>query len=180
MPTKSIVALYWEPRASSPSQGAEALLPAFEALHGAGFGVFFRKGRSRKAVTTRPFAATPESLHELLAQGINRRDVGKGPISELGQSLALWSGGAEEEAYELTIQIGSTSPHARNCLLLRLPSVGPHSLPSASEKVKALFTELVQLLHPSQAIVCEATAIRWEGTALAADIPSLVRYHGAA
>lgn len=110
MPTKSIVALYCEPRASSPSQSAEALLPAFEALHGTGFGVFFRKGRSRKAATTQPFVATRESLHELLAHGINRRDVGKQPISELGQSLALWSGGAEEEAYDLTVQIGSTAP----------------------------------------------------------------------
>ncbi|WP_425057486.1 Imm52 family immunity protein [Roseateles toxinivorans] len=180
MPSKSIVALYWESRASAPSESAAALLPAFEALRCAGFGVFFRKGRSKKAATAQPLVISHESLEELLSQGANLRDVGRQPILELGQSLGLWSGGPEDEAYALAVQIGSTSPHSRNCFVLQLPGTGPHSLASTSIEVKTMFTALVQLLLPSQAIVCEASAIRWEDSVLAANIPHLVRYKRAA
>ncbi len=174
------MALYWEARAASPQLAAQALLPAFIAMQEAGLGTFFLKARSRKRAESTAFVPSLSSLGKLLARGVNRRDLDGGTIPELGLSASLWSGGPDEESFHLSVHVGSTSPHAKNCLLLELPASGPFALHRQPAKVQALFAKLVEVLNPSQGVVCEPSAIRWDGAALSPGIPSLVQYKNAA
>lgn len=178
--SRTLLAHYWEARADSPESAARFLHPGFLALQEAGLGMFFLKARSRRRAESTPFTPSLPALQELLARGVNRRDTDRQPIPELGFSIGLWSGGSDEASFSLSVHIGSTSPHARNCLLLELPAVGPYALHRQSAKLHALFSKLVEVLRPSQGIVCEPSAIRWEGAALSPSIPCLVRYPNAA
>lgn len=180
MPAQSIVAFYWGNRQSLASESASLLLPAFDVLREEGFDRFFRKGRTRKTAASAPFVPSLDSLTALLTQGVNRRDVGRQPIPELGQRLGLWSGGTDSEAYSLSILVGSTASAGRNSFILQLPDRGPYCLSSAMERVRLLVQRLIPILHPDQAIVCEAGAIRWQDGKLAQDIPCALRYDSAA
>ncbi len=176
IPLRAVVALYLEAQSTSPQIAAQALLPAFVALRRAGLDTFFLKARSRRRAEARAFLPSVESLVDLLAQGVNRRDLGGEAIPELGFSASVWSGGPDDEAFSLSIRVGSISPHAKNYFLLDLPASGPYALHRRPGEVQSLFAELVEVLRPTQGVVCEPNAIRWDGGSLSAHIPSLVRY----
>lgn len=175
----TLVAHYWEARACALPEATAVLLSAFQALQEAGLSRFFHKGRSRKAANT-PFIPGEEAISRALAKGVNRRDIDRSPIPELGHSFGLWSGDKEPEAFALSLRIGSTSPHARNLFLLELPTIGPHALQREPDKLKALFTKLGVILDSAQGIVCARGAIEWDDGRLCASIPSLARWPAAA
>lgn len=175
-PSRVIVAFYWGPRSMSLDESVRNLLQVFSALRSAGFETFRRKGGSRKNAEASHFEPTPESVSVLLARGVNRRDIGREIIVELGFSFGLWSGGKEDEAYQLTGLFGASTDTFPNNLLLELPAGGPYAFASAEQRVRALFPELVRILSPSDAIVCNADAISWKNRQLAADIPCFIRY----
>jgi hypothetical protein len=175
-----LVALYWEARPASPQAAATELLPAFEALREAGLSKFFLKARSRRRAESQPFTPGAAEVAAQLGKGVNRRDVDRSVIPELGYSMGLWSGGSDEECFALSVHIGSVSPHARNNFLLDLPALGPYALHREPERVRALFFSLVAILSPSQGIVCAPDAIRWEGSVLSLHAPSLATYANAA
>ncbi len=180
IPGRALVALYLRERAASPEEAATTLLPAFAALQRAGLQEFFPKARSRKLAEPHPFVPSVAAIATLLARGVNRRDMDGSVMPELGLAMSLWSGGVSDEAFSLSVHVGSTSPYARNCFLLELPSSGPYALHRQPDRVKTLFAELTEILSPSQGVVCAANAIAWEGSSLSADIPALVRYANAA
>jgi hypothetical protein len=179
MQPAALIALYWGPRASSHKESAALLLHSFEALSVAGMSTFYRKGTTTRMANAHPFVPSLLSVTALLSRGANRRDIENDPIPELGQSFGLWSGGPESEAYEFTGLLGSTSSTAKNNLLVRLPRTGRVALSNAEGQVKVLFQTLLSIARPEEAIVCESTALRWNGSKLATDIPCFVRYQNA-
>lgn len=175
-PSRVLVAFYWGPRPWSLDESARNLLQVFSALRSAGFETFRRKGGSRKKAEASHFEPTPESVSSLLARGANRRDIGREIIVELGFSFGLWSGGKEDDAYQLTGLFGASTDICSNNLLLELATSGPYAFAVAEQQVRALFPELVRILSPRDAIVCNADAISWTNRRLAADIPCFIRY----
>ena len=171
----ALLAHYWEARPCEVRDAAVTLQLALQALRDAGFSTFFTKGRSRRS-TGEPLIPSEQVLSAALAKGMNRRDIDASPITELGLSLGLWSGGPEPEAFEINVLIGSTSPHAKNCFLLHLPTSGPYALQREFDRLKALFHRLAVVLHSDQGIVCAPNEVAWEGRLLAAAIPSLARW----
>jgi hypothetical protein len=113
-----------------------------------------------------------------LTQGVNRGDLDNEVIPELGYSLSLHTGGANEGYVSLRIYCGCYSPWVGNNLVLMLPASGPHSLEQAQEEARLLFENLVSVWQPDQGILCDAVVMRWEGPVIARNIPAYAR-HGA-
>ena len=172
----ALLGLYWEPRAQSLSESTSFLLGAFGRLAIAGYAAFYRKGRSLRGAKAQPLVASKQSVESLLSLGVNRKDLGNELIPELGRSFGLWSGGAEEFAYEFSGLLGSTSLYAKNCLVLRLPSTGPLALSNNEARIKELFKSSVEVVQPQEAVVCEASAIAWQDGRLSLRIPAFLHW----
>lgn len=177
---RQLLGLYWGPRSWTLDESTERIVSAFAALEAAGYGTYFHKGRSRREAAQRQFTPGVVAVRELLRRGVNRRDVDRSVMAELGSSFSLWSGVADSEAYEVSVHVGSTASHAPNSFLLTLPETGLLALPGNELALRALFAKLVALFQPAQAIICAVSDVRWNAGRLAADIDCLVRHPSAA
>ena len=178
--TPVIIALYWEQRAASAEEAAQQLLVAFHALEDAGLERWFQKTRARRDAESTPFTPSADTILALLRKGVNRRDIDRSIIEELGFSMSLWSGGQDEAAYSLSTHIGCVSPHVGNNFVVQLPATGPFALQTDLGKTNLLFHKLIQALRPKQGIVCAAEELEWHNNLLSPDIRSLARYTHAA
>lgn len=169
-----LLAVYWGPRFATLSESVALLGGAFSYLAEAGHVEWRRKGRSRKEAERSKFTADEASIKRLLR--VNRRDIDKTPIPELGYSFGLWSGGPDEYSYEFSGRVANTTTIGSNCLLLSLPDAGPLSYAQNAEAIHALFKRFVLLCEADQGIVCESEAIEWVDRRLSPDIPAKVRH----
>jgi len=171
-----IVAVYWDARQAQLDEAKELLLSAFEGLAKSGYDSWRLKGQTRKQAGGNSFVPTSESVTTLLARGVNRRDIGRDLIPELGYSFGLWSGGPDESAYAFSGKIGNATNIGKNCLLLELPRVGPLSYESNKINSLLLFKKLILLSSANQGIVCKSTEIAWENGRLSPSIVSQAKY----
>lgn len=83
---------YWRSRQESSLQCGQRLASCIARLSeiDEALGSWFRRGASKAAAKT-PVDLDAQSLGRLLAQGVNRRDVGGDVIEELGFSVGLWN-----------------------------------------------------------------------------------------
>ena len=169
-----LLAVYWGPRFAEHAECVGLLSGAFSALAEAGYVEWRRKGWSRKDAERRVFTSDESSIAKLLQ--VNRREIDKTPILELGYSFGLWSGGPEHYAYEFSGKVGNTTQIGKNCLLLRLPKTGPLSYLCNESAILALFGRLVLLCNADEGILCEPSAIEWVDGRLSPRIPAKVRH----
>lgn len=155
-----LLGLYWEARREPLDQCAKRTYESLILLRSLGYDRYFLLGRSRKDALRRQLDLTPESVHALLARGVNRTDLERKPIPELGWRLNLWSGDADDECYSFAVHCGSYARGIGNNLLLQLPIQGPHSLKVSPERACEAFHALVPLWRPQQAVLCEGS-ITW-------------------
>src|SRR6202007_600966 len=116
---------------------------------------------SRRTALERPFEVSPSSVENLLANGVNRTDVGKAPIPELGWSMSLWAGDTDSEAYNVTFHCGAYSKRVGNNVVINLPEVGRHSLAEGGSRAMRLYGDLLKFWPPGQAVLCDGP-ITWE------------------
>jgi hypothetical protein len=171
-----IVAVYWDARQARLDEATDLLLNAFEGLAKSGYDSWRLKGRTRKQPGEKSFVPTSESVTSLLARGVNRTDIGKHLIPEMGYSFGCWSGGPDESAYAFSGNIGNATNIGKNCLLLELPRIGPLSYESNKISALFLFKKLIFLSNANQGIVCKSTEIAWENGRLSQSISSQARY----
>jgi hypothetical protein len=171
-----LLAVYWGPRPTPLDDAVTLTVRACAALSTAGYSELRHKGRSRKEAEKLRFSPDEKSVTQLLSRSVNRRDVDKTQMPELGYSFGLWSGGPDELAYEFSGHIGNSTQIGKNCLLLRIPSSGPVSHQANESAVLALFSVLVQLCQAEQGIICEPAAVEWVGQRLSPHISSKARY----
>ncbi|HEV3137094.1 MAG TPA: Imm52 family immunity protein [Pirellulales bacterium] len=106
---------YWSARPETAEQCADRLLRFFAALMRCDptLARWFKKGRSRKdALRHQLDVANRESLLAMLENGRNRTDVGNQIIYELGFSVYLWNGEADDHAVGLSIGCGSCAQYS--------------------------------------------------------------------
>src|SRR5258705_329524 len=119
-----LIGLYWSARKAPLDQCSEHCFRALSCLREHGFSSFYRLGRTRKEALQRPFELSLGAVRQLLERGVNRTDVGREPIPELGYSLSLWSGGSDDDSYSVSVHCGGHSLHVGNNFLVRLPAGG--------------------------------------------------------
>jgi hypothetical protein len=171
-----MIGLYWRARRQSLDTCTELCTRALCCLRDNGYTTFYRLGRSRKAALSEPVEPSFDVIRAHLEKGVNRRDTDRKPIPDLGYSLSLWSGGASDESYKVSIHCGCYSQFVGNNFLLELPSSGQFSLTSSEETAFASFRDLVRIWQPEQAIVCNPHELRWDKDQLAPDMKSYLRF----
>ena len=179
MAEPGLLGLYWGPRRESVEECAERWLRALRTLSEHGFSTYYQKGQSRKDALRRPIDLTPQSIHALLAKGVNRRDDNRQPIAQLGFSFAAWSGHADGEAYEVSGTCGCWSDVVSNRFLLNLPANGRHSVASALPQLRQAFAELIQIWQPDKAILCDSGELAWENRRFAPTMRAYERFERA-
>src|SRR5947209_4424038 len=139
---QGLLGLYWKARRQSLDECADLCLRTVLTLREAGFDGFYGLGRSRRAAL-RPIELSLEAIQSLLARGVNRRDIGREVIPELGYSISLWSGHRDDGAFDLRIHCGCYSQWVGNNVTVGLPSEGPHSLKHGRATAEFVFDRLV-------------------------------------
>lgn len=172
---RGLLGLYWNARPQSLDECADLSYRTLLELRKVGFDSFYQRGRSRKDALRRPVDASFEGIRKLLARGVNRNEVNREVIPELGFSLSLWSGHADDESLGVAIHCGSYSRWVGNNVTVTLPSEGPYCLEQVRAKAEAVFDALVSLWNPEQALLSDAN-LRWDGRRIARDVPAIKRY----
>ena len=161
----ALLGLYWRDRQADLAECAESVHKSLLCMAGHGYETFFQPGKSRRTALERPFDVSPTSVANILAKGVNRNDVGKAPIPELGWSMSLWSGDADSEAYKVMFHCGAYSKRVGNNVVINLPESGRHSLVESGSRAIGLYGDLLKIWHPAQAVLCDGP-ISWERGAL--------------
>jgi hypothetical protein len=168
-----LLGLYWPAREQPFEECVTLSLETFRALQANGYKRFFHLGYGRRKALEDEFAVSVESVSALLAKGVNRTDLlPREPIPELGWRLGVWSGDADDESYSVAIHCGCYSLRVGNSVLLKLPSKGPHSLAASPDGALSVYQALVDLWHPSKAVLC-AGRISWDGGRIVPENPPL-------
>lgn len=114
-------------------------------------GSWFRRGVSKAAAKT-PVELDAESLGKLLAQGVNRRDVGGDAIEELGFSIGLWNRARPAVGLSATVGAHPSFQGVLNSFVLDFPPPEAEALriyePSLAE---AIFNAVVEAWEPDWA-----------------------------
>jgi hypothetical protein len=169
--------LYWGARKQPLEDCADLCVSTFALLRDAGYQTFFRLGRTRREGLEHPIEESQDALRLLLGRGVNRTDIGRQPIPQLGFRLGAWSGDRDEESCSLSITCGSYSEHVSNVVLLKLPSSGAYSLDAAPQRAHGTFERLVNLWKPEIAALWTGDNLRWDGRRqFARDMNCVLRY----
>lgn len=113
---------YWSARQEPPGKCAERatlFLDELRKINGL-FATWYLKTSSRKNATAQPLVPDLDRLTQLFTAGINRRDIDKLPIAELGFNLGAWAGNADGVSASLRVTCGSYSKHVDNVCLLNV------------------------------------------------------------
>lgn len=110
-----------------------------------------KKGRSRKQAATQPVIDTrPEGIEALLR--VNRKDVGREAIPELGFSFSAWNGANEpdeEATVSATIGLHAANANLRNAFVVTLPA----SWEERDPRFQSLAAVLVECLTPDEVVL---------------------------
>jgi hypothetical protein len=157
-----LLGLYWPARKQALEECSALAYNSLRVLQAHGYERFYHLGRSRRDALKRELMVNAESVRSVLEKGVIRRDVPPHrPIPELGWSLFLWSGDADDESYGLSLNCGVYSQCVPNSFVLDLPFAGRHSLAVSSERALETYSALVEIWRPEQAVLCEGS-ISWD------------------
>jgi hypothetical protein len=89
------------------------------------FHEWYEPAKSRKSSLEKKVSFTDlEQVRDLLSRGVNRTDVGRQVIDDLGYQIAFWNGETEERAdSSLIIRCGVFSEYVSNSIVLHLPEI---------------------------------------------------------
>jgi len=171
-----LIGLYWSARRESLDQCSERSFSALTCLRAHGFSSFYHLGRTRKEGLKHPFELSLASVRQLLKRGVNRNDINRKPIPDLGYSFHLWSGGRDNHSYAVSSYCGSYSRFVGNNFLVHLPAVGRHRLPALLPIMPGLFRELTDIWIPDRAVVCDRLELRWDRGEFAKDMKAYFQH----
>ena len=157
-----LLGLYWPARRDSLEECGRRAYETFRVLRILGYEHYYFVGRSRRDALKRPFDVTAQNVLATLAKGVNRADIPRRAIPELGWSMSLWSGDSDDESYRISMRCGGYSEHVGNSVVLKLPPVGPFSIAASPDRAMQAYEGLLGIWKPEQAVLCEGS-IDWEG-----------------
>jgi hypothetical protein len=115
---------------------------------------------SRRSATPREVKIEDAEIRSLLGAGVNRTDIGRQPIPELGFRIDAW-GGESDECYGLSIQCGIYSKLFPNLCLLTLPPTGEYSFERNPDWAQKAFEGLISIWSPDQAAIWRGDDLEW-------------------
>ena len=115
---------------------------------------WYRKGSKRNPKEFVLQNGSDEVLRSLL-RGVNRRDVDRVPIPELGYSFSAWNGAQDDnESASLSVHCGGDSHDVPNSCVLSLPYGGERAGQILSvETLRQLVEVLIDQWDPDRAVI---------------------------
>ncbi len=159
---KYMLGAYWDARADSLEKSVDDAKTFFAGIAEIDplLSHWYERGRSRKdALKRKVDTSDTQELQDLLLKGLNRRDVGREVIDELGFKLSLWNGASEEEAEaSVSVHCAAFSEHIGNSVIVDLPyhPDGPKWVGNAS----SLLALVAQVWRPKWAGIMSKKAMR--------------------
>lgn len=144
---------YWGSRQESSARCGQRLANCVALLSeiDEAFASWFRRAASKAAAKT-PVDTDAESLGRLLAQGVNRRDVGGDVIEELGFSIGLWNRARPAVGLSGTVGAYPSFQGVLNSVVLDFPPPEAEALRLYEPSVaQAIFDAVVEAWEPNWA-----------------------------
>lgn len=149
----SYIGAYWGSRRESALQCGERLADCILRLGEIDkvLGSWFRRGASKAAAKV-PVVPDGKSLCQLLAKGVNRRDVDSEVVEELGFSVGLWNRASPTVGLSGTVGAYPSFQGVLNSFVLDFPPPEADALrlyePSVAE---AIFDAIIEIWEPEWA-----------------------------
>ena len=142
----SSVSAFWSDREVSRSAAADtvsAVLLGIRALDPL-LATWRKQGGSRAEALAQPIIdPSHDSIEARLT--VNRKDVGRKPIPEMGFGFSAWNGASEpadQAAVSATVGLHAQNPNLRNSFVVTLPSSWEERDPRLHSLVEVLVTNL--------------------------------------
>ena len=141
------VGAYWPQRQESREQAAERIARCLNLLSSRdpALATWFMKSRKKPAAAV-PLHPGPQAVASHLK--VNRRDVGRDVMAELGFSLAAWNG----SDVSLDVTIGAVSPFVLNSAVLSFRGASPTSRRAPGDW-RDLIDAAIDAFDPEHAVV---------------------------
>jgi len=153
----TVVGVYWPARAAEISRCTATAMAHFRLLSDADEGLrrWFRLGRRRPKSRDEADITSAEAIERLWS--VNRRDIDRSAIPELGWSLSLWNGEINGLSAGTSLHCGATSKYVSNSATL---SISGESLRCIDDNVAIeLLKELVELWDAETGIAYHYTSV---------------------
>lgn len=158
-----LLGLYWPARQDRLEDCGRWAYETLHLLQTLGYKHYYFLGRSRRDALKRQLEVTEKDVLATLMKGVNREEGTRTPIPELGWSMWLWSGDANDESYAISITCGVYSEVVGNSVVLKLPPSGPFSISASPDRALQAYEELLRIWNPEQAVLCEGSIDWHEG-----------------
>ncbi len=149
------IGAYWserkEPREDAAKRIAEFLTSITSCSEH--FSKWFGTARSKAAALQLPIAVDSLSVASKLS--VNRRDIDRQSIPDLGYSLAVWNGGD----VSFSARVGVYNPYASNVVTLELGD----SVALSPDVLKKLLEEMIRAFDPDEGVVTDKKHMRQMG-----------------
>ena len=148
----SSVSAFWGDREVSRSAAAEAISAVLVGIRAVDplLATWRKQGGSRAQALAQPMIDPgPDAVEARLT--VNRKDVGREPIPELGFGFSAWNGASEptdHAAVSATIGLHAQNPNLRNSFVVTLPS----SWEERDPRLHSLVEVLVGNLRPDEVV----------------------------
>jgi hypothetical protein len=149
----TLVGVYWRRRADAFDECAARLARHFEALATASEGLarWYEQARRKPKVPREVPVRDRVALADLLSKGVNRTDIGRNPIPDLGWLVMLWNGDRGRLSASTSVHCGCTTLHVGNAALLKVSSEDREALSRAP--AVELLKALVEIWQPDSGVV---------------------------
>jgi hypothetical protein len=169
----TLVAVYWKARPDTLEACSANLQRHFDALATTSDALSHwylkanRKPKEPKEVDVGSF----EILSALLSKGVNRRDIDKSVITELGWSASLWNGDRGEFSASTSVHCNCTTPRVSNSALLNLKS--DDAQPLDDESGVRLLKRFIDIWRPDEGRITRSV---WDADASERRSTDIVSY----
>jgi hypothetical protein len=166
-----IVGVYWGAREESREDCAARISAFLIALakHDVALSKWFKKMYSRKQPLVQ-VPMTPVGLTPLL--GVNRRDIDREIIRELGFDFSAWDGRDDEIGASLSVACGAYTSVVPNSAVV---SFDPQAAP-ALDLLRGILRSTVAAFDPENGVVTTIESARAHGVSRIWEAPALYRY----
>ena len=119
---KTLIGVYWSPRADDISVCTRRSVEHFRLICELGEGLegWFSKAYRKPKPLSEIEVSSKIEIESLLASGVNRRDIDRSVIVELGWSLSAWNGDLKGVSASTNLLCGSTSDRVENCAIVEI------------------------------------------------------------
>lgn len=154
---KTLIGVYWSARADTIFECRSRAVEHLRLVCALGQGLdrWFLKASRKPKTPTEIDVSSEEAVGALLIKGVNRRDVDRSVIEELGWSMSLWNGDLNGVSASTNLQCGCTSDLVENRAIVEISVDEGDGVVAAS--ANELLVSLANLWSADSGVVSKST-----------------------